>query len=187
MEETKTEEQTSEKTEEQSTQTEETTEETKVEPSELEQKNKDLFARAKKAEEGEKKLKEELAKLQPKETSQQPADTADPWKERMEFVVENRNLKKEEVQEIIRYAEGAKITYEEALKTPFVSNALKAMQAEEKSEQVTPSPSAPVRSGINIAMSGGEVESSPQFVDGKPANPVKRKTFSEIRAERAKK
>lgn len=186
MEETKTEEQTSEKTEEQSTQTEETTEETKVESSELEQKNKDLFARAKKAEEGEKKLKEELVKLQPKETPKQSAD-ADPWKERMEFVVENRDLKKEEVQEIIRYAEGAKITYEEALKTPFIANALKAMQAEEKSEQATPSPSAPVRSGINIAIGGGQLEGAPRFEDGKAVNPVKPKTFSELRAERAKK
>ena len=67
--------------------------------------------------------------------------TDDKWKERMEFVVSNKDLSKDEVNEVIAYAEGKGITYDEALKSPFVSSAIESLRAKAKAEKETPPPS----------------------------------------------
>ncbi len=66
--------------------------------------------------------------------------TEDKWRKRMDFVTFNRDLSKEEVNEVIAYAEGKGIEYDEALKTPFVKSAIESMRKTAKAEKETPPP-----------------------------------------------
>lgn len=108
----------------------------------LKKTNQGLYERLKKAEVELKGKKGETV-LPP----QEPASD-DKWKRRMEFIIENRELTSQEANDIMAYAEGKGISYEDALKSEFTSLALESMRAKRKSEQKTPAPSSQTNSGV---------------------------------------
>lgn len=115
------------------------TEETKAEVSEdvdalkakladLEHKNKQLYAR----------LKKEPEKAEKKPSYSQPVEDSD-WKQKIEFITtKGRSLDAEDVDEVIAYAKGKGISYEEALNSAVIKAHLKVKQAREKIANATP-------------------------------------------------
>lgn len=115
------------------------TEETKAEVSEdvdalkakladLEHKNKQLYAR----------LKKEPEKAEKKPSYSQPVEDSD-WKQKIEFITtKGRNLDAEDVDEVIAYAKGKGISYEEALNSAVIKAHLKVKQTREKIANATP-------------------------------------------------
>jgi len=86
---------------------EETQEEPKVEepkPSDLEAKNKELFIRAKKAEDELKKFK----------VQKQESPEGDDWKERVDFLLVNRDFNKKEFDHISAVSKRDKVSLQEA-------------------------------------------------------------------------
>ena len=122
-------------------------------------------------------LKKELA------TFKMTPQGDDQWKKRMDFVVSNRDLSKDEVDEVIAYADGKKISYDDALKSPFVSKGLQTLRSEKRSEQVTPPPSRPV-----VSTFGSPTNASynpPKFEGGKSTTQIEGKdSFQEWRGKR---
>ena len=84
--------------------------------------------------------KTEVKPTEEKKPKPEKKVTDDKWRKKMDFVVANRNLSKVEVDEVIAYAEGKGIEYEEALKSPFVSSAIESLRAKAKAEKETPPP-----------------------------------------------
>lgn len=115
------------------------TEETKAEVSEdvdalkaklaeLEHKNKQLYAR----------LKKEPEKVEKKPFYSQPVEDSD-WKQKIEFITtKGRSLDAEDVDEVIAYAKGKGISYEEALNSAVIKAHLKVKQHREKIANATP-------------------------------------------------
>ncbi|NCB02566.1 MAG: hypothetical protein EOM67_10420 [Spirochaetia bacterium] len=109
----------------------------KAKLAELEHKNKQLYARLKK--EPEKVVKK------PSNNSQPEGDSD--WKQKIEFITtKGRSLDAEDVDEVIAYAKGKGISYEEALNSPVIKAHLKVKQHREKIANATPRTS----SGSNI-------------------------------------
>lgn len=98
---------------------------------ELESKNTELFARAKKAE-GTKKV--------PIHPTQ---DGDKSWQKRIDFITqEGRELDKDEVNEVIAYAEGKRISFEEAMKSKVMQAFLNERKTEKRVEAATPGSSS---------------------------------------------
>lgn len=100
-----------------------------VDPAELEQKNRELYARAKKAEEELKRLKSQEPK-QPINDSSQFATKAD-----LERFTLSQKYDEEVVEEIMRL--GGK----QVLENPLVKEGIEARQAKKRSEAATPADS----------------------------------------------
>lgn len=99
---------------------------------ELEAKNTELFARAKKAE-GTKK-----APIH-KPTQGENSD----WQKRIDFItMEGRELDKDEVSEVIAYAEGKGLSYAEAMKSKVMQAYLQERKTEKRVESAIPSSSS---------------------------------------------
>lgn len=95
---------------------------------ELEHKNKQLYAR----------LKKEPEKVEKKPSYSQPVEDSD-WKQKIEFITtKGRSLDAEDVDEVIAYAKGKGISYEEALKSQVIKAHLKVKQHREKIANATP-------------------------------------------------
>lgn len=62
----------------------------------------------------------------------------DEWKKKMEFIVKHRNLEPAEIDEVVAYAKGKGIGYEEALRSSFVKAALEAIREKKKSTEASP-------------------------------------------------
>jgi len=100
----------------------------KAKLAELEHKNKQLYAR----------LKKEPEKAEKKPSYSQPVEDSD-WKNKIEFITtKGRNLDAEDVDEVIAYAKGKGISYEEALNSPVIKAHLKVKQHREKIANATP-------------------------------------------------
>jgi len=103
----------------------------KAQLAELEHKNKQLYAR----------LKKEPEKAEKKPSYSQPNEDSD-WKQKIEFVTtKGRNLDAEDIDEVIAYAKGKGISYEEALNSTVIKAHLKVKQAREKIANAIPSSS----------------------------------------------
>ena len=103
----------------------------KAKVAELDKKNKQLYAR----------LKKEPEKVVKKSTYSKPDEDSD-WKQKIEFVTtKGRNLDAEDIDEVIAYAKGKGISYEEALKSPVITSHLKVKQARAKIANAIPSTS----------------------------------------------
>ena len=115
-----------------------------------------------------KKLEEKSEKNEEKPKPKKKV-TDDKWRERMEFVVANKDLSKAEVNEVIAYAEGKEISYEEALKSTFVSSAIESMRVKAKADKETPPPSN------RTSKPGGKTKKSkyPTFEDWKSKRKAK--------------
>lgn len=101
----------------------------KAKLAELEHKNKQLYARLKK--EPEKVVKKPFNNSQPVEDSD--------WKQKIEFITtKGRSLDAEDVDEVIAYAKGKGISYEEALNSQVIKAHLKVKQTREKIANATP-------------------------------------------------
>lgn len=95
---------------------------------ELEHKNKQLYAR----------LKKEPEKAEKKPSYSQPVEDSD-WKQKIEFITtKGRSLDAEDVDEVIAYAKGKGISYEEALNSQVIKAHLKVKQTREKIANATP-------------------------------------------------
>jgi hypothetical protein len=100
----------------------------KAKLAELEHKNKQLYAR----------LKKEPEKAEKKPSYSQPVEDSD-WKQKIEFITtKGRSLDAEDVDEVIAYAKGKGISYEEALNSAVIKAHLKVKQAREKIANATP-------------------------------------------------
>ena len=95
---------------------------------ELESKNKQLYAR----------LKKEPEKAEKKPSYSQPVEDSD-WKQKIEFITtKGRSLDAEDVDEVIAYAKGKGISYEEALNSAVIKAHLKVKQHRAKIANATP-------------------------------------------------
>jgi len=95
---------------------------------ESEAKNKQLYARIKKSDKVEKKPT----------NSQQPDGDLD-WKRKIEFITsKGRDLDAEDIDEVIAYAKGKNISYEEALNANVIKSYLKVKQAKAKIANAVP-------------------------------------------------
>ena len=104
----------------------------KARMAELEKKNKQLYAR----------LKKEPEKAVKKSSYSKPDEDSD-WKQKIEFVTtRGRNLDAEDIDEVIAYAKGKGISYEDALKSPVITAHLKVKQARAKIANAIPSTSS---------------------------------------------
>lgn len=100
----------------------------KAKLADLEHKNKQLYAR----------LKKEPEKAEKKPSYSQPIEDSD-WKQKIEFITtKGRSLDAEDVDEVIAYAKGKGISYEEALNSAVIKAHLKVKQAREKIANATP-------------------------------------------------
>ena len=100
----------------------------KAKLAELEHKNKQLYAR----------LKKEPDKVEKKPDNSQPVEDSD-WKRRIEFITtKGRNLDADDIDEVIAYAKGKGISYEEALNSQVIKAHLKVKQHREKIANATP-------------------------------------------------
>lgn len=100
----------------------------KAKLADLEHKNKQLYAR----------LKKEPEKAEKKPSYSQPVEDSD-WKQKIEFITtKGRSLDAEDVDEVIAYAKGKGISYEEALNSAVIKAHLKVKQAREKIANATP-------------------------------------------------
>ena len=100
----------------------------KAKLAELEHKNKQLYAR----------LKKEPEKAEKKPDNSQPVEDSD-WKRRIEFITtKGRSLDAEDVDEVIAYAKGKGISYEEALEAGVIKSYLTVKKAREKIANATP-------------------------------------------------
>ncbi len=100
----------------------------KAKLAELEHKNKQLYAR----------LKKEPEKAEKKPSYSQPVEDSD-WKQKIEFITtKGRSLDAEDVDEVIAYAKGKGISYEEALNSQVIKAHLKVKQHREKIANATP-------------------------------------------------
>jgi hypothetical protein len=100
----------------------------KAKLAELEHKNKQLYAR----------LKKEPEKAEKKPSYSQPVEDSD-WKQKIEFITtKGRSLDAEDVDEVIAYAKGKGISYEEALNSAVIKAHLKVKQHREKIANATP-------------------------------------------------
>ena len=111
----------------------------KAKAEELEAKNRQLFARLKKQDPAEKKSK----------VNSQPEKEDSDWKNKIEFITtKGRNLDADDVDEVIAYAKGRGISYDEALNSDVIKNHLKVKQARAKIANATP-PSSSKSTVIN--------------------------------------
>lgn len=95
---------------------------------ELESKNKQLYAR----------LKKEPEKAEKKPSYSQPVEDSD-WKQKIEFITtKGRSLDAEDVDEVIAYAKGKGISYDEALNSAVIKAHLKVKQHRAKIANATP-------------------------------------------------
>ena len=95
---------------------------------ELESKNKQLYAR----------LKKEPEKAEKKPSYSQPVEDSD-WKQKIKFITtKGRSLDAEDVDEVIAYAKGKGISYEEALNSQVIKAHLKVKQHRAKIANATP-------------------------------------------------
>jgi len=100
----------------------------KAKLAELEHKNKQLYAR----------LKKEPEKAEKKPSYSKPEEDSD-WKQKIEFITtKGRSLDAEDVDEVIAYAKGKGISYEEALNSQVIKAHLKVKQHREKIANATP-------------------------------------------------
>jgi len=100
----------------------------KAKIAELDAKNKQLYARIKKPDKVEKKPT----------IKSQPDEDLD-WKRRIEFITtKGRNLDAEDIDEVVAYAKGKGIAYEEALESNVIKAHLKVKQARAKIANATP-------------------------------------------------
>lgn len=103
----------------------------KAKIAELEAKNKQLFARIKKT---------------PEKTVKQDNNSNNgdlDWKNKIEFVTtKGRSLDAESIDEVIKYAKGAEISYAEAMDSTVIKAFLRVKQAKERVAQATPAPSS---------------------------------------------
>jgi len=100
----------------------------KAKLADLEHKNKQLYAR----------LKKEPEKAEKKPSYSQPVEDSD-WKQKIEFITtKGRNLDAEDVDEVIAYAKGKGISYEEALNSQVIKAHLKVKQHRAKIANATP-------------------------------------------------
>jgi len=100
----------------------------KAKLAELEHKNKQLYAR----------LKKEPEKAEKKPSYSQPVEDSD-WKQKIEFITtKGRSLDAEDVDEVIAYAKGKGISYEEALNSQVIKAHLKVKQHRGKIANATP-------------------------------------------------
>jgi len=101
----------------------------KAKLADLEHKNKQLYAR----------LKKEPEKVVKKPTNNSQPEGDSDWKNKIEFITtKGRNLDAEDVDEVIAYAKGKGISYEEALNSPVIKAHLKVKQHREKIANATP-------------------------------------------------
>ena len=101
----------------------------KAKLAELEHKNKQLYAR----------IKKEPEKAEKKPNNSQPAKEDSEWKQKIEFITtKGRSLDAEDVDEVIAYAKGKGISYEEALNSQVIKAHLKVKQHREKIANATP-------------------------------------------------
>lgn len=93
---------------------------------ELESKNKQLYARLKKPEKADGKV------------NQNTAEDSD-WKRKIEFITtKGRDLDSESIDEVIAYAKGKGISYEEARNSVVIKSFLRVKQAREKVANAIP-------------------------------------------------
>lgn len=104
----------------------------KAKAEELEAKNRQLYAR----------LKKEPAEKKPQVNSKPENEDSD-WRRKMEFVTtKGRNLDADDIDEVIAYARGKGISYEEALDSNVIKSHLRVKQAREKIANATPQSSS---------------------------------------------
>lgn len=107
-------------------------EELKVKVAEMDSLNKQLYAR----------LKKEEHKTE-KPPNSQPDEGDLDWRQKIEFVTtKGRNLDADDVDEVIAYAKGKKISYDDALKSEVIKGYLRVKQAKQRVAQATPAPSS---------------------------------------------
>lgn len=101
----------------------------KAKLAELEHKNKQLYAR----------LKKEPEKVEKKSSNNSKPEEDSDWKQKIEFITtKGRSLDAEDVDEVIAYAKGKGISYEEALNSSVIKAHLKVKQARAKIANATP-------------------------------------------------
>lgn len=94
---------------------------------ELENKNKQLYARLKKTDQEKKP-----------QTNSQPDGDLD-WKRKIEFITtKGRDLDAEDIDEVIAYAKGKGIAYDEALNATVIKSYLRVKHAKAKVASATP-------------------------------------------------
>ena len=112
---------------------------------EILEKNKKLFARAKKAEEERKTLKEKLASLDKVEVAKtQPASATEPQsRDEIEEVLDLRSqgFSDSEILSARKYAKKMNAAISEVLNDEYFKAGVEARRSKVKSEQATPSPS----------------------------------------------
>lgn len=113
---------------------EETQETSKKEPAgELEEKNKQLYARAKKAEEELKKLKTEKPETKP--LKEEDGD----WRNKVEFLLKNKEYSEEEFDHIAGVAKNRNISLSEAAKSEKDYIQFKRKKADDENKVLSPS------------------------------------------------
>lgn len=108
----------------------ETVESLKAKNAELEAKNRQLYARVKKT-----PAKKPISNSQPAEDLE--------WKKKVDFILtKGRDLGAEAIDEVIAYAKGKGISYDQALESPVIKSYLSETTTKQRVAHATPSTSA---------------------------------------------
>ena len=98
--------------------------------------------KAKKLEERQPQKQEPQPVAKIEEPNISPSREDPDWRPKIDFVTgKGRDLDAEEVTEVVNYAKGAGISYDDALETPMFKAYLKERQAQKRVENATPSAS----------------------------------------------